>query len=288
MGIIKNFFYQNKRGITFIILTLISILLLIFSNKKITINFRKILFVLTSPFEFFVTGTGNFFRDTVTSILELNKIKKELEKTKLELDQYKKIIIDFNELNHQLNTLKQILDLKNNFEYQTVTAEVIGRDPKKLNDFLIIDKGLNHGIKENMAVITYTEGKKLLVGKTVEVTPFYSKVMTLNNSNLHVGVFILDSRINCIVKGDNIKPNIIKLLYIPKEYKLSGVTYVYTSGDSLIYPKGIEVGEIVSIKESQRYENFNEGYVKISVELSKLEYVIVLKIESNPLNEENY
>ncbi len=290
MASIKNFIEKNKRGSTLIFLIIFSFLLLFISNKKITINFKKFLFTLTSPFEFLVTSTGNFFRDTVTSISELNKIKEELEKTKLELEQYKKMIIDFNEMNHQLKTLKQILDLKNNIEYEIVTCEIIGRDPKKLNDFLIINKGSNNGIKENMPVISYSEGKKVLVGKTVEVTPFYSKIMTLNNSKFNVSALIENERIHCIASGENIKPDIIKLLYIPKSYKLTPneITYIYTSGDSLIYPKGIEIGKIISLKESQRYENFNEAYIKISAELSKLEYVIVLKIESNIKNLETY
>jgi len=143
-----------------------------------------------------------------------------------------------------------------------------------------------------MPVISYSEGKKVLVGKTIEVTPFYSKVMTLNNSKFNVGAIISNERIHCIANGDNIKPDIIKLLYIPKSFNLppNEITYVYTSGDSLIYPKGIEIGKIVSLKESNRYENFNEAYVKISVDLTRLEYVLVLKVEKNITNleMENY
>jgi len=132
MSVIKNFFYTNRRGITFIFLLIVSLLLIFSSNNRATINLRKFLFTLTSPFELLVTSTGNFFRDTINSISELNKIKDELERSKLELEQYKKALIDFNELNHQLNSLKQILDLKNNIEYEIITCEVIGRDPKKI------------------------------------------------------------------------------------------------------------------------------------------------------------
>lgn len=288
MSAFKNFIYNNKRGLTFIFFMILSLILLFFSNKKVTIaiDFKKIIFTFTSPFQFMITGTGNFFRDTVNSISELNKIKNELDKTRMELEQYKKALLDFNEINRELKELKNILDLKNNIEYEIITCEVIGRDPRKLNDFLIINKGSTKGIKENMPVISYLEGKKVLVGKTVEVTPFYSKVMTLNHSKFNAGAIISNERLHCIASGDNVKQDIIKLLYIPKSYNLpkDEITYIYTSGDSLIYPKGIEIGKIISLKESQRYENFNEAYVKISVNLSKLEYVIVLKVEKSLQN----
>ena len=55
--------------------------------------------------------------------------------------------------------------------------------------------------------------------------------------------------------------------------------FVYTSGDSLIFPKGLEIGRITGVKQSERFENFNEATVTLTAELAKVEYLLVLKTD---------
>jgi rod shape-determining protein MreC len=283
---LKNIFNKNKRGFSFILLVLISLILLSYSSKSETLNIRKISYSVISPFQYFFYYVGSFFQNTFNSISQLKKSQDELDRTKKELEQYKKIIIDFNVLNNENNSLKKLLELKQSVVYDSISAEIIGRDPQKLFDILIINKGSSSGLKENMPVISYTSGKKVLVGKIVEVYPISSKILTLNNSNFSVGAVITRNNIHCIVQGDNNKPGIVKLLYIPKQYVISdqGTDYIYTSGDSLLYPQGIEIGKITKLIASPKYEIFNEASVQISVDLAKLEYVLVLKADSSDNN----
>jgi rod shape-determining protein MreC len=283
MSPIKVFFVKNKRGTTFILLILISIVLMIITNKNATITIRKVFFSIVYPFQYSFNSIGNFGKETVNSISELKKMKEELDSNRKELDQYKKVIIDFNEINNENNSLRKLLELKQNISYDTVAGEIIGRDPQKMFDLLIINKGSNNGLKENMPVISYSSGKKVLVGKLVEVTPFASKVLTLNNVNFHAGAVIVRNRVHCLVKGNDEQPGVVKLLYIPKQYVISdqGMDFVYTSGDSMIFPQGLEIGKIIKVIPSAKYEVFNEAQIQISVDLSKLEYILVLKVESD-------
>jgi rod shape-determining protein MreC len=281
MSVIKNFFSKNKRGSIFIILIVISLVLMTVTNKSTTLTFRKVGFSIIYPFQFSFNAVGNFFKETITSISELQKIKKELDLTKQELEQYKKVIIDFNELNIQNNEIRKLLELKQSVNYDSVAAEIIGRDPQRMFDVFVVNKGSHDGVKENMPVISFSSGKKVLVGKIVEVTPFASKILTLNNVNFYAGALIVRNRVHCIVKGNDIQPGIVKLLYIPKQYVISdqGIDYVYTSGDSLIFPQGLEIGKVIKVSPSAKYEVFNEALVQISVDLSKLEYVLILKVD---------
>jgi rod shape-determining protein MreC len=286
MSPIKSFLIKNKRISILILLVLISIVLMSFTNKNANLTIRKVFFSIVYPFQYSFNAIGNFSRDTVNSISELKKMKEELDSTRKELDQYKKVIIDFNELNNDNNSLRKLLELKQNITYDTVAGEIIGRDPQKMFDLLIINKGSYDGLKENMPVISYSSGKKVLVGKLVEVTPFASKVLTLNNVNFNAGAVIIRNRVHCLVKGNEEQPGIVKLLYIPKQYVISdqGMDFVYTSGDSLIFPQGLEIGKIIKVIPSEKYEVFNEALIQISVDLSKLEYVLVLKVESDKNN----
>jgi rod shape-determining protein MreC len=285
MSAIKGFLYKNKKIIIFIILIIISFILLFSSKKEAVVKVKKEGFKLFSPFYFIVNSTGSFFVNTFNSISELKKSQKELKNVRNELEQYKKIIIDFNAIKNENIQLKRILDLKDEVVYESVACEVIGRDPEKLFDILILNKGKRDGIKENMPVISYASGKKVLVGKVVEVTYNLSKIITLHNPKFAASTVILknDSRIHTIIQGSNKMLGIVKLLYIPKRYFFtdSDLDFIYTSGDSLIFPKGLEIGRIVKLYTSKRYEMYNEADVQMSVDLSKLDYVLVLKVEYN-------
>ena len=255
---------------------------MITSDNSIVIKLKKDGFTILSPF-FFVTNTvGNFFQDTVNSISQLKKTQTEIENLRNELDQYKKIIIDFNELHNENIRLKRLLNLKEELIYDSVACEVIGRDPKTLFNVIILNKGSKDGITQNMPVISYAGGKRALVGKVVETTPLFSKVITLSNPKLTVGAVIIrnTNRIHTVIKGSNKMLGIAKLLYIPKDFNFSEDQndYIFTSGDSFIFPSGIEIGKIKKGYPSKRYEIFNEADVQISVDLLRLDYVLVLKI----------
>lgn len=283
MSFIKGYIYKNKKGIIFIILVISCFVMMFLSNSTAVITFKKMGFSLVYPFQFVINTTGKFFQNTFNSISQLRKISEELDETRNELTQYKKIIIDFNELNNENLSLRRLLKLKEEVLYDTVACEVIGRDPQKLFDVIIINKGSKDGIKENMPVITYAAGKKTLIGKVIETGFMASKVITLQNPRISVGAVILRNRIHAILQGDNKIPGVVKLLYIPKKYEksISGMDFVYTSGDSLIFPRGIEIGKVLNIYPSKRYEVFNEADIQITANLTKLEYVLVLKVEYN-------
>ena len=178
------------------------------------------------------------------------------------------------------------MELRDSFNYKSMTAQIVGRDPANMFDYIIIDKGSKHGIKENMAVISYKNGRKALVGKVFAVTPFASKVMTLKNPDLRVGVVIDYDGTHCVIQGQRTADQEVKLLYVPKDFSLekAGSPLVYTSGDSLFYSKGIEIGTITEIVPSKRFEIYNEAKVSMSEDYSKLEYVLVLMLDADKDN----
>ncbi len=280
MSRFKGFIAKRQRGLLYIFIVIICFVLMFFTNKSGVVVGKKVLFSFAYPFQVTINSVGKFFGNTINSISSLRKLQAEFNRTQAELDQYKKVIIDFNELNNEITSLRNLLDLQESIDYELVACEVVGRDPARMNETLIINKGTAKGIKENMPVISYYGGKKALIGKISEATPFASKVMTLNNSQMSIGAMIVKNRVNCLVKGNNSSNSLVDLLYIPKDYTEEEIknAFVYTSGDSMIFPKGLEIGRIIDIRQSARYENFNEASVRITADLSKVEYLLVLKV----------
>jgi rod shape-determining protein MreC len=281
MSAINGFLYKNKKILILLTLILISFILLFLSNKSAVNNFKKLGFSILYPFQYSSKSINDFLQNTVNSISELKKSKEELSKLSRELEQYKKIIIDFNEMETKIKKLNEQLSIKDSIKYDSEFCEIIGKDPENLFNIIIINKGSNSGIKINMPVISYIAGRRILIGKVVETIPFASKVMTIQNPKLSVGAIISNGNYNTIVQGSASRPGISKLYYVPKSYKLSnsGIDTIYTSGDSFIFPKGIEIGRIIKINESKRYEFFNEADIEISADISSIDYVIVLKVD---------
>ena len=281
MSRFSGFVAKRRRGITYIIIAIVCILLMFFTNKSAVVTGKKIVFSFAYPFQVTFSSIGKFFGNTINSISRLQKMESEFKQTQTELEQYKKVIIDFNELNNEISSLRKLLDLSESVDYELVACEVVGRDPARMNETLIINKGTVKGVRENMPVISYAGGKKTLIGKISEATPFASKVMTLNNPQMSIGAMIVKNRVNCLVKGNNDSNSVVNLIYIPKEYTEEELmdAFVYTSGDSLIFPKGLEIGRITGVKQSERFENFNEATVRLTAELAKVEYLLVLKTD---------
>ena len=282
MSAIKGFVYTHRKILTFLSLVFICFLLMIFSNRNTIVKIKEESFKVFYPFQFLFNSTGNFFQNTINSISQLKKSQEEIQNLRRELDQYKKVIIDFNEINNENIRLKKVLNLKDNVTYDTIASEIIGRDPNSLFDLVILNKGSNDGIDKNMPVISYAGGKIALVGKIVETNAYSSKVLTLQSTKSYVGSILKnnDNQFYTIIQGSNKKLGIAKLLYITKEYSFldSNNDFVYTSGDSLLYPKGIEIGKVVKLYPSKKFEIFNEADVKLAVDFSQLDYVLVLKI----------
>ena len=178
MSVIKGFIYKYKKIIILIVIIIISFILMFSSSKTAAITLKKAGLSILYPFQYIFSTTGNFFQNTFNSISKLKESQEEIISLRNELNNYKRIIIDFNQLNNEINDLKALLELRENISYDSVACEIIARDPETLFDTFIINKGFKNGINENMPVISYASGKRTLIGKVVETTPFSAKVIT--------------------------------------------------------------------------------------------------------------
>jgi rod shape-determining protein MreC len=276
-----DFIFNHKRGLTTFALLIVSVMLIGLTETKVGVSAGKIGFSIIYPFQYIFNSTGKGVNSVVNAVAERNKLEKQLNLAMIELEQYRKMLIDFNVIIKENSDLRNTLELRDSFNYKSLTAQIVGRDPANMFDYLIIDKGSNHGIRENMAVISYKNGRKALVGKIFAVTPFASKVMTLKNPYLQVGVVIDYNGTHCMVQGQRTANQDVRLLYVPKDFTLEEgrSPLVYTSGDSFFYSKGIEIGTISEIVPSKRFEIYNEARVTMSEDYSKLEYVLVLMLD---------
>ena len=166
--------------------------------------------------------------------------------------------------------LKEVLDFRKTVPYTTIPAQVIGRDSSNWSGSIIIDKGLNHGIRQNKAVLSV----KGLVGRVIEVGRFSSKVLLITDPNSKVGVIIGRNRQGGILVG---RPDgKCKMVYIALDSDARPGDKVVTAGFGSIFPKDIIIGEVMKV-EKEPGRLYKYAIVKPIQDLSKVEEVLCIR-----------
>lgn len=239
--------------------------------KKIQGPFIRIL----GPVKNIFAKTSFYIKDKVEDVPQLFSLKnenKKLKKQVAELERYKQILEEYKRENENL---RDLLNLKQkNLDYDLEAAEVVGRDPGNWFNVIMINKGRDDGIKENMAVISDNG----LVGHVISSDKNFSKVLLITDDRSSISAMIQRTRDNGILKGtiDPAPPGCVKMVYLPQNAKIVKGDTVISSGLGGIIPKGIVIGKVIEAKK-EPYELMQFAIVKPMVDFQKLEHVFVIK-----------
>jgi len=132
-----------------------------------------------------------------------------------------------------------------NPEKKIILANVISFSPLGVPEGIVVDKGRKKGVEEDGVVIF--EGS--LVGKVTEVEENTSSALTLYSPKLRVGVLDKRSKILGILYGGKE----IEIRYVPSEADVRVGDTIITSGIGGIYPKGLPVGVVVSVRKKEQF-----------------------------------
>lgn len=180
-------------------------------------------------------------------------------------------IINYKELIAENLRLKELLDIKKETTIlkKIVVGQVVSIKPVVFPVEIIINKGIDDGVKENMSVLSKD---MFLIGRVTNVDRNSASVRTLFNTKSKISVIIDSTREIGVLEGGSIP--LIPLRYIPSDSQVKIGDKVITSGYSDFYPKGIEVGEIVRV-EKRADTLFLKIYVKPFSCVSGLEEVLI-------------
>lgn len=161
---------------------------------------------------------------------------------------------------------------KDNLEtYDLLPAAIIARSPNNWSQTLTIDKGAQDGISKGMTVI-HPDG---LVGRISSVSRSSAQVSLITDRQMAVGVILQRTReTNGIVEGEGISSR-LSMNNIPYYSSIEVNDRVITSGLSVIYPKGIDVGTVSKI-EREPNGLLQTAEVKPRVDFDRLEEVLVI------------
>ena len=198
--------------------------------------------------------------------LYLRKINRELiNQNNLllnQLDQYKQFLTNYPPL---LN------DSLPGRKYTYIPARVINNSINKQYNYITLDKGSNHGIQPEMAVISLNG----VVGVVFAVSGNFSTVISLLNRDFKISAKIKRNNYFGSLSWKGTDHYTAILSDIPYHVDLQVGDTIVTSGYSAIFPEDILIGIIsdFDIEES----NFYRIGVRLAVDFKHIVYVDVVR-----------
>lgn len=149
------------------------------------------------------------------------------------------------------------------------TAQIIAKNFSKDSHYMLIDAGASKDVTKDM-VVTY---KKCLIGKVSEVYPWYSKVILITDRSCKVAVQCANQKTTGIHEGKN-DLGATFLNYVSHLEPIEVGDYLISSGEGLVFPRGLGVGQIVSCTQNGLYHVIE---VKPLIDLQKISYCTVIQ-----------
>ena len=267
--------YKNKKAeIAGIVITIvILILIVIFSNADSETSFlENAASKLVMPVQNGLTYLKNKISGNSTFFTDINNLKEENEELSQRNSELEQSLRELENIRSENETLKEYLGLTEKYgEYSTVPAYIINKDISNYSKTIVINVGSDDGIKENMTVIA-DQG---LVGHVISVTSDTAKVRTIVDTSSSVSCLLSTTDESIVCKGTLEEGSALKAMYIPDDDGIIQGDSVETSGLGGIYPKGIHVG---SIKRVVNTQNATDRYaiVETAVDFDKLDTVLVI------------
>lgn len=238
-----------------------------------------ILFYIRDP-DRTLSGPERFFKDIVVNIEKVLTYPTYQQNKKSESDQSESYVIQKNmndTLVKEIEELKKILELNQTFtDYEIVNATILSRNKSYWFQNVMIDKGKNDDLKEEMIVIT----KDGLIGKLSKVSNTTSevKLITTNDFNYKVSVEIIaeNGNIPALLNGFDQEDQTLLIEGVDNQVELKEGQVVITSGLGGVFPRGIYIGTVEKI-ESDRLNISKKVKVKTKQNFNDIHYVSVLR-----------
>ena len=158
-----------------------------------------------------------------------------------------------------------------NKRYHYYSAKIINNSVSKRNNFITLNKGNKHGIKEGMGVIT----RQGVIGIVYSVSQQYAIAISFLHRKSAIGIQLKKNDHNGILKWKGFDYKLASINNFPNHIPIVMGDTITTNSHSVIFPEGVPIGTIKNIKK-----NSNDGFFDINISLfedfNQLNYVYII------------
>ena len=251
--------------ITLIILAVLFLFFLNFYQK----NIKNFFYSISLPIEKFLWQKGKENSNIFETMFRASKLEIENRDLKLKNQELFQDLVLLTELKKENETLRKALGIGLEKQFELIFSNVIGKDI--LNDYILINKGVEDGVLEELSVIS---AEKVLVGKIDEVYRNFSRVILISNPQISIPAEILDKKTNILVKGKG--NGRIFADFIPLNLEISVGDVVFTTFTKETLPRGLLVGVLKEIKKED-IESFQQAEITPFFDVSQMDNLFIVK-----------
>ncbi|MCV6629937.1 MAG: rod shape-determining protein MreC [Flavobacteriaceae bacterium] len=259
---IINFIIQNKNHLLFVFLFAIALGFTIQSHSYHSSKYFNSANAFSGNLFSFTHGISNYMglqRQNENLIQENKNLREEL--LRIQNSNLQSISVD---------SLYQ--------QFTITTAAIINNNYIKKNNYLTINKGSNHGIEQDMGVIT-SNG---IIGIVEHTSKRFATIQSILNTRSNINAKIKNTDYFGSLKWDLKSPKFVQLADIERFVPIKKGDTIITGGKSTIFPQGIPIG-VVETYSLNEVEGSYDIQVALFNDMTNLKHVYIIK---NNLQEE--
>lgn len=223
-----------------------------------------------------VTNLFGGFQDVNQLRTQVKQLQEQLNTAVIDTVRVKELEIENSNLRTQLQYKQDnpdyLLTGATVIEENDNRARVISQDPSDLVNYIVIDQGKQEGVAVGMPIITPAG----LVGRVTEIGTHWARVLLVNDTTSSVNAVVQSTRSTGIVQGQGQGSDLLVMRYLPLGDSVKEGDLILTSGIGGTFPKRLVLGQVVQVRQRDT-DLFTEAIIRPSVDLSRLEFVLVMK-----------
>ena len=266
----------RRRGIMFMALLIVSMLLMAFSSNPGVREVQNGVSFAFRPIQGALDNVARGAASVAAAIAEIDRLRVDNAALHDENERLTAENARLEEIRRENDSLTALLQLRAGFDYKTAAASVIARESSEFRRLIVLDKGTADGI--SVGDVAVAKGGAL-VGRVTEVGPDSAKVVLLTDSDSTVIGQLTTNATTGEVVGQ--LGGVLVMRQIDSSDKVDVGDEVVTAGIELgggvrsPYPKGLLIGQIVDVRRDAN-DVVQTAYVTPAAQLDKLEYVLVI------------
>ena len=158
-------------------------------------------------------------------------------------------------------------------QYRYPTARVISNPINSSPNFITLNRGRQHGVLVDMAVVT-PDGA--MVGYVLECSERYSIVMPMLNTEFRTSGKISGDEHFGSISWNGTSPHRVQMSELTKYSEFEIGDEVIASGLSQYFPEGVRIGYVESLKENENHTSYDVE-IRLAADMTRLSNVILIE-----------
>ncbi len=268
--------FSQNYVLRFLLLEIICIVLMVLDHSaKIATPIRAVVSTLTYPLIKVIELPQNAYEFLSSSVSNQQQLLDQNIDLKQQLSQAQIDLLQLEVISQQNIELRQLLQAKQQLPLNTTAAFVINMNTGDNDHHFIINQGFNQGVTIGQTVLDLNG----VAGQVYLVDLETAHVILITNENHALPVEFLRTGIRTFAYGTG-DLNSLSLPEIPQSANVKIGDILITSGYGGVFPRGLKVGVINSIKQSTD-RSYKQAEALPSANLNLLKQVLLVWSESN-------